>query len=495
MESAITAMPAAKERVLLLNPPGTRFYARDKYCSSICMGNYYWPQIDLLVLSGRLKTDYDVTLLDAIVSRRKPATLLSQLAAQKFKAVIFLTSMMSFEEDFEFIKALKNAWPETEMIGNGGLLLIRGERILERNSFLDAVLLDFTTEHILNYLAGQRPVADMIARTNGRIVQGGIRRSSTFSYPVPLHDQLGRGRYLMPIVAVPRFTVSLTSSGCRFGCVFCVPNHMSFRLREQDNVIEELLALERSGFTHVLFHDINFVSDREYVIRLCRRILENRVTLKWAFQTRVDAVDGEILALVQQAGCRAIEYGVESGDDCVLREMNKGISVEQIRQTFLDTHRHGIRSVGFFIIGMPGETRETIRKTIDLAIEIDCDYASFSLPLPHPGTELGESMSQKGQDPSECSLFGGVFDPNGGSLILEQVQARKMRAMAYRKFYLRPSYFLKRIKGTKSVFELWLHVCILSGILKSLVKLWSHEEKKSPVTSTKKSNRGQNSGP
>jgi len=435
------------------------------------MANYYWPQIDLLVLSGILKADYEVTLLDAIATRQDPEKLLAYLAAEKFKAVVFLTSLTSVQEDFSFIRAFKERCPETQVVGNGGLLLVLGENILERSPFLDAVLLDFTSEHILDYLAGQRPVPDMITRSNGRIVRGEHRRGSTFSYPFPLHDQLGNGRYLMPIAPAPKFTVSITSTGCRFGCTFCVPCRNRYRLRCQDNVMDELMMLQRSGYSRVVFHDINFVSDPEYVTRLCERMIENRLLLKWAFQTRVDAVDERLLALFRQAGCTAIEYGVESGDNDVLLEMKKGISVEQVRRTFLATHQHGIRSVGFFMVGMPGETRETIQKTIDLAIGIDCDYASFSVPVPHPGTKLGTMVNSDKRAYSECSLFSSTKESRTQRGCLDPAQAQKMRSLAYRRFYLRPAYFWKRLKGTESFFEVWLQFRVLVGLLQGLVRM------------------------
>ncbi len=439
------------------------------------MGNYYWPQIDLLVLSGRLKADYEVTLVDAIATRRDPGRLLLRLAAQRFHTVIFLTSLMSVQEDFSFVRALKERSPETRMVGNGGLLLVLGEEIMERSPFLDAVLLDFTSEHILGYLAGQRAVPDLITRNKGRVARGGHRKDSSFSYPVPLHEQLAPGRYLMPIAPARRFTVSITSTGCRFGCTFCVPCRNRYRLRCQDNVLEELTALERAGYSRVVFHDINFVSDPEYVARLCRRMIERRLRLKWAFQTRVDAVDEQLLALVRQAGCTAIEYGVESGDNDVLRDMNKGISVEQVRRTFRATHRHGIRSVGFFMVGMPGETRETIRKTIDLAIAIDCDYASFSVPVPHPGTKLGETLKWEARVQPECSLFSSTpAESRDGPVCLDPAELQRMRAVAYRRFYLRPGYFWKRVTRTESVYEAWLQFRVLLGILQGLLRLWRH---------------------
>ncbi len=462
--------PEAK-RILLLNPPGTQYYVRDKYCTSISVGKYYWPQIDLLVLSGRLKADYEVTILDAVIERRTPASLLFELVQRDYRAIFFLTSLASYSEDFAFIKAVKERCPATQTIGIGGLLLMQGEAIMQRQPYLDAVLLDFTSERILDYLAGERGLADMITRVDGEIVRGEINRNAMFSYPLPLHEQIGRGRYLMPVVPAPKFSVTIASTGCPYHCDFCVNSNIPFRVRNEENLLAELHELQQSGFTHVIFHDPTFTVDRAYVLQLCRAMIEQGIRLKWACQTRINRVDDELLALMKRAGCQSIEYGAESGDDGMLAAMNKGITVAQIRETLTATHRHGISTVCFFLIGMAGETEETIRRTIDLAIECDCDYASFSLPLPHPGTKLEEKLDRHEGKVVGNGLGGQMPALRWKMPTLAPEKIYHYRAIAYRRFYLRPAYIWKRIRKTQSLYELWIQIRLSLGILKKIIKL------------------------
>lgn len=463
------ALGRGKERILLLNPPGKHLYARDKYCTSISKASYYWPQIDLLVLSGRLKDQYNVTLIDAIVEGLSPRLLFEKLSKETYKAIIFLTNSASLEEDFEFIHSLKEKYPKTEMIGNGGFLLMRGEHYMKQNDFLDAVLLDFTTECILDYLSGKRPVEDMITRTENGIVRGDRRESKPFSYPFPAHEQLKIGKYMMPVTDTSKLTVTITSIGCRYNCTFCIPATIPYKQREMNNVIEELSRLQDMGFKHVVFHDSNFASDRDYVFKLCEKMISNKNRLTWTCQTRVDTVDDEILAIMKKAGCKTIEFGVESGDDTVLKEMNKKITLEQIRTAFKAVKKHKIRTVGFFILGMPGETKETIGRTIDLAIELDCDYASFSLPMPHPGTRLGESVRKNGWVLSEREMFDDVSRPVNIPSVDHQM-VWKMRALAYKKFYIRPRYILKRLFGTRTLYEFALLVRVFLSIVKRIMR-------------------------
>ena len=420
-------------------------------------------------MSGRLKNDYDVTIIDAIVTGQKPQPLADEIIKKKYKAVIFLTCSASFTEDFEFIKAIKKGSPQTLMIGNGGYLLMKGEKILKEYPFIDAVILDFITEHILDYLEGKRPVDDMITRVGEQIVRKRTVSNNEFSYPVPLHNQLSQGRYLLPISSSPKLTVSMISMGCRNKCTFCIPATIPYKQRNLENILQELEAIKLQGFKHITFHDFTFIGDRQQVMNLCKAMIERKFGLTWACQTRVDTVDKEILKIMRSAGCTVIEFGVESGDNNVLKEMNKGISVDMIKRAFKLTHEQGIRTVGFFIIGMPGETVETINKTISLAIDLDCDYASFSLPMPHPGTRLGESVKNNNSVLSERDLFDDVSHPRDDISTLDIDTVWKLRALAYRKFYLRPGYFIKRIFNTRSLYELLLQTRVFLSILKRLL--------------------------
>jgi len=129
-----------------------------------------------------------------------------------------------------------------------------------------------------------------------------------------------------------------------------------------------------------------FTVDRDNVVGICEGILARRLPIRWTCNSRVDYVDEDLLRLMKRAGCWLISWGIESGDDRMLQRMRKGISLEQVRQTLQWSRAAGIWNWGYFVIGLPGETEESIRATIRFSKELPLDLALFHIAAPHPGT-------------------------------------------------------------------------------------------------------------
>ena len=459
----------SRRKVLLLNPPGDRLYARDKYCTSVSKTSYYWPQVDLLIQSGYLKDHHDLFVLDAIAERLSFEQSFARIEAMAADAVIFLTCSASWDKDFAFVKRLKEELGMTT-IANGGFLLFKGESAMERFPHIDAVMLDFTEPDILDYLRGDAEnLKGFIFRRDGAIVKRDREHHERFSYPVPRHELFPLKRYLFPLSRHRVYTAVLTSMGCPFSCTFCIPGTLGFKLRDVDNVIEELTYIRSLGVREVLFQDSSFGANRDHLRELCSKMIEARLGLVWMCQSRVDIIDEERVRLMRRAGCHSIQFGVESGDERILQTMSKGITLEQTRRAFALCREHKITTNGFFIIGMPGETEETVLKTIAFAKELNCDVAAFSLPMPHPGTKLGEAVRSDGTMLSEWDLFDDVSHPKvpTGNLSLEKVW--ELRNRAYREFYLRPSYILRRATRITSRKELMMHVRAFLSIFRRIV--------------------------
>ena len=149
--------------------------------------------------------------------------------------------------------------------------------------------------------------------------------------------------------------------------------------------------------------------------------------------------------------------------------MSKGVSTEQIERAFSLCRKIGIRTDGFFIIGMPGDTEESINNTIDLAIRLKCDFAAFSLPMPHAGTKLGEAVKINGWVLSERDLFDDVSPPTVSYTGLTGKRVWELRNLAYRRFYMRPRYVLKRILGLRTWHELKVHFIVACSIFKKII--------------------------
>lgn len=446
-----------------MNPPGLRLYARDKYCTSISKATYYWPQVDLLAQSGLLSRHFQVGLIDAVAQRLTSGRCLRRIQAERYDAVIFLTCGASWDEDFRFARLLKQKLGRLTIV-SGGVLMFKGREALEHFPFLDAVMLDFTSEDCLRFLRGQLDqVENFIYRDQGRLVEKERRWQPTFAYPPPRHELLPLRRYLFPFSRRNSFTAALTSFGCTHQCTFCVPGKLGLKVREVGNVLEELRHIKSLGIEEVLFQDSCFGLDRDHCQELMEAIIEQDLGLVWMCQSRVDVVDEELLLLMKRAGCHTVQFGVESGDEEILRSVAKGITRGDARRAFALCRQHGIQTGGFFIIGLPGDTEETILRTIDFSMELKCDVVGFSLAMPQPGTTLGRSTPGGGW--TEEDLFDEVSRPNVQLGALSPERLWQLKNLANRRFYLRPSYLMSRAARLSSLRQVRMHVQALFSIL------------------------------
>jgi radical SAM superfamily enzyme YgiQ (UPF0313 family) len=457
------------EKILLLNPPGDKLYQRDMYCSNISKGKYYWPAIDLLILSGTLGQSYEVDVLDALIEKMSPDECLARILVQDYKAVIFLTGSASWPLDMEFVARIKAERPEICLIGNGDILLYKARDFLERYPYLDAVLLDYTSRDVLAFLQNDRSsLTAMAYRENGSIVvKHEPVQVGEFTYPVPQHEKFPLGKYLLVHGRRFPFTTVQASWGCPFKCTFCIAATLGYRYRAVDNVLEELRYVVSLGVKDVFFTDFTFEASRRNTLELCRRMVEEGLDLTWVCSSRASTLDEELINCMRKAGCHTLLLGVESGDEGLLKTYSKGTTKEALRQAFSLCRRYGIRTVGHFIIGLPGETEESARKTIDFAKELDCDIASFNVAVPAPGTILRETAIAEGYLKDE----GLVFDATDAFPVMETPQFSREQAWEWRKravkeFYFRPSYLWKSATTTRSWYQ-W-KLLVLNGL--ALVK-------------------------
>jgi radical SAM superfamily enzyme YgiQ (UPF0313 family) len=205
-----------------------------------------------------------------------------------------------------------------------------------------------------------------------------------------------------------------------------------------------------------MYADI-FTVSREQVVGLCELILERGLCMPWTCNSRVDFVDPEMLRLMAQAGCRWISWGIESGSEQVLRRVRKGITVEQVERALQWAREAGIRNWGYFIIGLPGETEETIKQTIRLSKRLPMDLVLFHIAAPYPGSPLFFEVVEKGwfrpgtrweQVDMDCST---VLDyPH-----LRAEELERWARRAFRSWALRPGPILTYLRMLLGSPSLW----------------------------------------
>ena len=215
--------------------------------------------------------------------------------------------------------------------------------------------------------------------------------------PAPAHHLLPLGSYCGPATQAPAAVV-VTSRGCPGSCCFCL-KHVTYgqevRVRSPESIVEELLQLRRLGVRHVYMQADLFTVCRDQVRDLCRLTAAEELGLDWSCSTRADAVDEELLQLMAAAGCQRITWALESGSDALLWRVGKRSYVAAADQALRWARAAGISNWASFIIGLPGETEDTIRQTINLARRLSLERATFELAVPRPGTPFWEEALAK----------------------------------------------------------------------------------------------------
>jgi len=254
----------------------------------------------------------------------------------------------------------------------------------------------------------------------------------------------------------------VTSRGCPYKCTYCSKpiTGDTWRGRSVDNVIAEWRWLvEDLGATEIGVTDDIWNLDRGRAKDLCQALIDNKLNhVPWVtiHGMKVNNTDQELFNLMKAAGCKRVGFGVENGDDWMLRHViKKGQTVDMVRQAFRWAKNARIQTMGFFIFGMPGETEESMEKTIRLALELDPDLAHFMMAAPFPGTEMWDTLEEHGDvfshnmDWSQIAIQDDKAHFAFGDLDKETIE-RKWHE-AHRRFYLRP----KRIARIATRLDTW----------------------------------------
>lgn len=273
-----------------------------------------------------------------------------------------------------------------------------------------------------------------------------------------------RGRY-------PPFFMLVTSRGCPYFCRFCAKPVFGniYRSQSPEHIAEEIRFLQKNyGAREIGFFDDIFVLNRNKVLEFCELVKE--LGIAWTCEARVDRVDRQLLKAMKAAGCYAIAYGIESSSRAVLNILCKSITPEQSEEAVAMTREAGIETLGYMMIGTPGEDEKSIRDTIEFTKKLKLDYVQFAITTAYPGTELYEDYKRMfpGDVPDwdkflyENEPAAPVFEMNG----LDRAKLTELAAKANREFYFRPYYWWSRANKIRTKDD--LRVC-LNGA-KMLVK-------------------------
>jgi hypothetical protein len=465
-------------RVLLLNPPGTKNYIRDYFCSKLSKSHYISPPVTMLALSGILAEQHELIVLDAMVEALSRKQCLARIRAVMPEAIITLVGAASWDEDRAFLEEVKNA-TTAYITAIGDVLLEDTEIRLEEACGIDAALLNFATPDILALIPRPdgRIIPNVVYRgLDGRgYVNGGITKlQGEFHIPRPRHELFPLRRYRFPFMVSHPMTAVLTDYGCPFACAFCVMPTLGFGLRPLCEVIEELIFLKNLGIKEIFFLDQTFGVQGKRTLELCRAMQQSQLRFKWSCFSRVDVLKHDMLEVMAASGCHTIIFGVESGSEATLARYGKRVKLERIQRTLAACRKAGIRTGATFILGLPGENEVQARTTLALALKLPLDFAAFNVAVPRARTGLRAQEIAAGLIAREES----IMDQSGrqGAVSTRELPAGKISALrqeAIRRFYFRPAYLLRRLLCLRSWWDFKTQVWDGIGVL---ADAWGREK-------------------
>jgi radical SAM superfamily enzyme YgiQ (UPF0313 family) len=427
VRQVLLEQPRSKEAVdiLLVNPPtpdGELWIRTQHRVGRRTRENMVWPQVSLAQMAALLHPVYKVKIIDANAERMRWPEFAQLLDKYQPKYYLSQLTAPTLENDMYGCFLAKARGAKTIVFGTHVTPIPR--ETMRPYPSLDFALVgepDLTIRDLLDHLEGkldqrsaeiQRlfessdPTYKPSLNEDGSVNLHGIKGlswregeqihvnfprpfiASLDDLPMPMHELLPLDKYRMPLIKGP-FTFIVTSRGCTAGCTFCI-KHVSYqysvRVRSPKLIMEELWYLKKLGINTIHMYADLFTVARDQVVELCKLMIEEKINIRWMCNSRVDYVDEEMLTLMGKAGCYFISWGLESGNEQILRHARKGISLDKVKRALLWSKKAGINNWGYFIIGLPGETEASIRDTIDFAKQLPLDIALFHIAAPYPGT-------------------------------------------------------------------------------------------------------------
>ena len=426
---------------MIVNPPYVEEWDRDGRCQTPADSwGAPFPPVTIASIAGHLRSrGYDVTLFDAVGARLSWSDLQGVLEKRTIDVVVINTATPTIENDLR-VASLAKKYHDCIAIAIGGFPSALPEECFSIEPNLDLIIKGEDPE---------RPIEKVLeGDAKG---DGIITKSNTSTSPYIENDLncLGIPAYdLLPDYRFPltqeSWTFIFDGRGCSFNCRYCIIPRLCggrFRWKSNARIVDEVEYCRDSlKIRLMMFWSECFSVDKERVITLCQELKKREIDAKFLCTTRVDMVDPDLLGKMYDAGFRWISFGIESGSQQILDKMNKRITLEQSRYAVKIANEAGLKTIGHFILGLPGETEDTLKSTLEFSREIGLDFAQFYTFTPFPGSELYDEFVDEGwKGPKKWEELE-QGNPSVGYMNLSTEEIRSWRRRAYYEFYFRPTF-------------------------------------------------------
>lgn len=455
----------------MLNPPfHPRFSRPQRSPAVIKSGTLYYP-VWLSYATGVLEdAGYEVRLIDAPAEGYDVGVVKAMVKEFGPTMIVMDTSTPSIFSDVKVAEALKEIQPQSFVIFVGTHVSATPEESLHLSESVNAIArreYDYILLELADLLKNEGPVPSLESlknikglsfRANGQIIHNPdgpfIKDLDGIPFVSKVYKRhLKVENYFYSITQYPEITI-VTGRGCPYHCTYCVyPQTMfgrMFRHRSPENMVEEFKYIKDNfpQVKEIFIEDDTFTVNRKYCQELCQMLIREGISLTWTANSRAD-VDFETLRLMKEAGCRLLCIGIESGNQQILDNIRKRLRLEQVEEFMKNARKANILVHACFMVGNPGETKETMKETLDFAKKLKPDTAQFFPLMVYPGTEAFDWAKRHGYltttDYSQWLTRDGLHNCIVSTPEVSNQELVAFCDYARRSFYLRPTYILSKI--------------------------------------------------
>ncbi len=471
------------KRILFIYPP-SRPILREDRCP-VPSGNPVMsprlPPTDLMYLASIAESrGYECMIRDYSGKPDGISLFISDLKSFRPCVLFVNVTTPTFIDDIKSCVTARSILPELRIIIKGAHLLRYDVEVMMDVPEVDIVVRG-EAEFAFGEILADKPLKDIKGitwRENGRVLRNPDRdheRDDVDSLPPPSRHLVNNSHYKRPDNGMPLGVIRV-SRGCPHGCFFCLATPVygrKVRMRSVQSVVDEISKCIRDyGINNFIFWSDLFNASSQWVSSLCEEIIRKGIKIQWSANIRADRFNEEMALLMKRAGCELLSVGVESGSQDILNRVGKNIALEDYVRAFVIMKKTGIRSIAYYILGLPWESRESANKTMEFSRRLDSDFANFYVFAPLPGTAgyeyvINEALAE------ESALIGGALKNAYYSAVcsghyMSKDEINALRKEAIRAFYFRAGYAIKRLREIDSFDELKNYIRAVFSMLKML---------------------------
>ena len=454
--------------ILIVEPPAVSKFGNQRIFggNGSNKSDFRKPPLDLMMISGYLRKEgFNNTLLDANASKRTIDDVKEYIKRFTPSVVFFSSSTCTIYKDLLIAKVAKEVDPSILTVAIGTHVMALPEETFRESEYMDVLVYsnewEQTSLNIVKNLNSLELAKGIFFRkSNGEVVKTDLPCpiENLDNLGFPSHDKLEKEMYRDPTTKRFPKTMVMGQKACINDCSFCCqPAFFGapvIRKRTVEHFLKELKWVQNLGFKEVMFNDATLTADQEWAGDLFEGMLANNIDLTWNCSTRADCISPEILKLMKKSGCHTIAIGMESVDATVLKNIRKNVNPQQIKEAVSLVRKQGMDTIIFCVVGFPGETKESIEKTVSFLKTLDATYITLGIAVPAPGTDFYRYVEENNYLlTKDWSLYDPMKKPVFSYPDLSDDEIAYYSADGLRQFYLRPNYILHRLKSIRSFSE------------------------------------------